>query len=610
MQREPISSNTLQKKFPELYKKFFSYNTIVVSSPGSFFWSGEYAYIYGGMAIKQTIPLRSYVGLKARSSRNKVQIDKIFSYHIQNGSFALYNPHPIKRKKVEKLISDFLKEKGNEASVSIDGIIEMPPNCGMSTASAFCSALSVALHLLVQDVKAADIEKWNVTPIEDLLKNDIFIKIYSFACKMESIFYTYNSPGPSSFTSLVGSHFPILFFMQPRFSKEERHKDHESSYDYFKEKKFWGARLDEICDLSHINEWPIDFCLIHSGNTKASGSVLTAVNQQGEILAREFREIKSDLERAIKTENAFNIFLLNNGAGSKDLFWIKKIQNLALLSLETFHSLKALLSGGLDSAILKTFFHKINAYHDALRIIGVSTPKIDYMRNYLQYFMSKSSIEHEIASKITGSGQGGDILLVMPAAQNSGKLMDLIDGLSEKEGDIHIDYASWIDGFEPDGLRIEQNIIEKIYSDHISPNSVQAKHLNAFGHLSLDLFTYEDFLEKKKGMDLLLDSTENKIYIAGKLLDSKKIRSATATIGLMKILMTNFGNPVSNTMLPNSSYAQDRNELQSKILTPLAAAIKNILKRHLDLKITGGLRNFHITLGSSGMDIYLVEKIF
>src|SRR3972149_9920638 len=98
------------------------------------------------------------------------------------------------------------------------------------------------------------------------------------------------------------------------------------------------------------------------------------------------------------------------------------------------------------------------------------------------------------------------------------------------------------------------------------------------------------------------------IFIKGQALTSEDLYSASATIDIFKILLKESTYTISSSQLPRSSYSTNRNEFQTKILTPLKRALRNKLNKSLDLEISGGLEDFSISL-QPGVLIGFVEKI-
>lgn len=63
-ERIELNSETLQENYSLVYQGFFSQNSLVVSAPRNFWWTGEYAELFGGLTITQKLPVRLYFGLQ------------------------------------------------------------------------------------------------------------------------------------------------------------------------------------------------------------------------------------------------------------------------------------------------------------------------------------------------------------------------------------------------------------------------------------------------------------------------------------------------------------------------------------------------------------------
>jgi len=125
-----------------------------------------------------------------------------------------------------------------------------------------------------------------------------------------------------------------------------------------------------------------------------------------------------------------------------------------------------------------------------------------------------------------------------------------------------------------------------------------------------EVVTLEEFDQVKESADLLIDKTSNKVYVKGDLLTSKEIHSAKVTVEILDILLKNISKQVPASQFPPSSYV-DRNEMQSKIVSPLVNVIKKRINKTLPLIIRGGLRkNFYMKIDPDEMNIVLVDKKF
>jgi len=204
-----------------------------------------------------------------------------------------------------------------------------------------------------------------------------------------------------------------------------------------------------------------------------------------------------------------------------------------------------------------------------------------------------------------------DVLFVVNSHILRDRISELITDLQNKtKRNVQLHYASWLDGFEEEGVKTEQYLAEGIYSKFISEGSISLQNFAKPGSIQTEIRSLEDFEREKDKIDLLLDTMEGHIYVKGKKLTSKEIPSSNVTVKILDILLNNPGKSVPNSQLPESFYSQDRNEMQSKIVSPLIKVIKARTKRNLPLKVSGGLVEFRMKLDPSDLDIRVLNKIF
>ena len=137
-----------------------------------------------------------------------------------------------------------------------------------------------------------------------------------------------------------------------------------------------------------------------------------------------------------------------------------------------------------------------------------------------------------------------------------------IDKLN-KETDYNfcIEYRSDRDGYEEKWLKVEQRKSQWIFADLPNKQTVSWWWDNA----------------------IIIDSLEQKIYINGQKLTSHDLHSQSATVELLLFLLTKDSQRINNSELPQSTYSRNKNQLVSKIISPLKKVIKT--KLWIELKI-------------------------
>lgn len=166
---------------------------------------------------------------------------------------------------------------------------------------------------------------------------------------------------------------------------------------------------------------------------------------------------------------------------------------------------------------------------------------------------------------------GGSLFFVMKYRKSRATLQKVLDHIRNDGHIASLDYVSWRDRYCSDGVRVDQCISQKLYSDYTQEGNVMFS--DSFGASYFG--NYDSVIENEKDC-ILLDTIGGRIYICGNKLTSKEIHSQNTTIDMMKILLENIGKEVSNSKLPVSTYSQNKNEILGKVVLP----IKKLSKEH------------------------------
>lgn len=603
--RIPANSESLKKHFPEVYKELFSKCSVVVSAPGSFWWTGAYSVLEGNIGILQKIPLRVYVGLE----ETRVGKVKIATFQYYEPFRKKFYSNPLEEPASTKLLTFLsgLEEIKEKHGIIAHFLLEVPPGRGLNSSSALSSALAFALNLIFHKIKAEDQKYLMSNNLEETHKNKAFDEIFKLGWKIDNIFHGIAS-GAGVFSSMLHATYPVIYFVEKiRLSPESIKSAWNNRFNYVDHLDYFGARLNEVISLPETPNWPIDFGLIFSGSTDT-----TILTSQSTFERREeLWEMKKYLNKTIKSRQIKRLMSQNQYfGGDKYRLWRTYIDPMQINAFEAIYALKEVFEKGLSEKALLLFFGFITRTHDLLQMLGFSSITTEKICQIVIDQLTTNN--HKMAAtSITGGSQKGDILFVAPYNTAQNKIIKLINKLqSELSENISLDYASWTDGFEDEGVRLEQHLDEKIYSDFISAGSIKLTHFSKSGFSHSDIYTLEEFQKKRKTIDVLIDTVENEIYIKGKLISSKYLPSSKTTIKVLQALIDKLGKEVPAAVFGDSSYFKDRNELQSKIVSPLNREIKKRLKKELPLEIHGGIDNFTIKLSQPPFEILVVERIF
>lgn len=621
MQRIPMNSKSLQEHFPEVYRELFSHSVIVTSAGRMFTWAGEYAEMFGGLNIMQKLPLRIHIGLEP-INRSEIKIGLFKTFFPSKSCFIDSVFNNLAEKELANFLYDILPDFGykkNPQGFLIHIVSELPIECGLGSVGTLAGALSVALFLLLDKISLKVINSWPRYTAQELINNHNlgFQTIHRLAWKIEAVLDLFPVSGIRSFTSLISSVHPIVYFTKRDRSIEdidliEASSNPEENLKIIQKTQCWGFRCEELFKFKYLISWPIDFGLIFSGDYRVTGNILRSIGQTRDHLHQTTEYIKEEFTESLdKIPNQddrpffYRICLERGGEG----VWNRYTTTLSIASMQVLKSFYNLFTSGASD---EPFFKAINLGHNILKFLDVSTPTIDSICSYLQDQIRLSGENPEmVAVKLTGAGKGGDVLFAVPYGISRNTIERSVEKLREKTGkDIWLDYVSWIDGFEEKGVKVEQHLVEGIRSKFISEGTVSLRKWTAKEAASSELSSLEKLDKEKKKIDLLIDATEDKIYVRGEKLTSKQLHSTSATIEILQILLENIDKSIPNKKLPESSYSQDRNEMQSKIITPLIKVIKKKTGKKLPFKITGGLTDFYLKLEPSDLDVRILEKIF
>ena len=180
---------------------------------------------------------------------------------------------------------------------------------------------------------------------------------------------------------------------------------------------------------------------------------------------------------------------------------------------------------------------------------------------------------------------------------------------SETHKDIWLDWASWLDGWGSEGIKIEQNIREKNFSKFLAPDSVKVTCWQNSQLTKSTIIPRHDLDRLIKISPIVLDQAHNKIYIKGRVLTSKEIPSASGAITILAGLLKNQDLYLRNNQLPKT-YAFNLYDLQSKIVIPLEKIIKKNFNRELKMTIHGGMYDhYSLKFEPNSLEIVLVEPL-
>ncbi|MFZ2256290.1 MAG: hypothetical protein WAW59_07710 [Patescibacteria group bacterium] len=79
---------------------------------------------------------------------------------------------------------------------------------------------------------------------------------------------------------------------------------------------------------------------------------------------------------------------------------------------------------------------------------------------------------------------------------------------------------------------------------------------------------------------------------------------------MLKILIENMGQEVSNSRLPVSTYSQNKNELLTKVVLPIKKLAKEYFGQEISLTCSGGITEYYLRLErDEGIRIGMIQVL-
>lgn len=554
--RGPINSNSLQKRYPGVYRDFFSCCQSVASASNSFLWTGEFAGFYDGLTVSQKLPISSYVGFEVTDD-NQVEVIRQYRYFdAVNQTFSTGVIDERLAINLERSISQKLQDQADFKGLRVHLLTEVPLGHSLGSYGAVASATALLL---------SPIKSWESKRPKDREE------VLQIAREILALSQAGYSSGVTAYMALIDTAEPVVFFRQ--------------------QGKYFAKPFSQLVDLADGLVWPIDFGLIYSGGITNAESVILANDQT-----------ISELDLA-----ATRLETLLAG-WSQPNFKQTYLEMLNMISSLMIMALVDLFKGGASNDRWRQLFNTMNQYQNLLRILHVSDSGTDLIYSQIHQLANEQQNAVGSGVKISGIGRGGCVLFALPYGNYRAGLLQLVNDLRIKSGrDIWLDYASWLDGIGGRPGIIEQDLASGRYSTLLGGDILIMRVIKQ-GRLRPVIITDEQLKAKANEFDLILDKTNGKITIAGRALTSKQLPSQKASVTILSDLLEDSKQMLNNNKLPGS-YGENRYDLQGKIVSPLIKQVKALTGRDLLLKVTGGMyADYSLKLNPSNIVIGIIEQ--
>lgn len=563
--REPINSKTLQEKFPEVYLDYFGRNNLIGSACIDVQFLHDNNTRFRGVAIKQKIPLKVYCGIRTAGS----QRDHVFQYIDHKTKKLVKKPMGEVLPEFQKALTTLEEQLSISSPVCIEVFSEAGRGMGFGVTSKIAALLP---YLLINYTKIDSIS------VDSLKNNKDLLKLSSGFCAILR-------KGDVDYSGICSA-----------FS-------HSSLPDY----TVYGKPITHIRDM----RTPLDIKYISYGN------IQDIISTQEIEHRYDFYFIYTGQENPIisfsdlheKDEKDINRPLKHLDHNNKKQIY-QLTPNIYLDYLKILYDLSYYF---LDDMI--TFFedpYHIKHFEDALRTLN----RYATIKEYIETEQTESmELVHQIRNILsshrvknfgvirTGSYRlGGGISIITEKEKAREVMSDAIHELQEKFPFIEVPYISFIDGFSSQGVMIEKWDKEEVWSSFDKTN-----------HLFLhDWEGNKQLLEKlapeELDYDVILDMVQNKIIIGKKYLTSKELHSQRMTLDILRALLFRLDQEVPNNELSVSSYSQNKNEMQGKIIIPLTKLILDKTGKKISLTCKGSNIKFYLKLGKSDLKLGYIQS--
>jgi len=585
-----MNTSLLRTNHKEDYEELFAKCQLVLSTDLDFLWSDDMAIKQGGLLLYQKLPLKMYLGFE-KLNKEGVEIGSLKQYIPEEDAFMDSElDYVCINELIEYLEAEFDLDDGYRVHV----VVEMARGRNISFSGPFCSMLVSGLAVLSSELKIDDFEAWEKYSVQDLMndKSLRFSYIYSRAWKALSILRSGVTVGGCVLVAMIKSSYPVMYFARSALKKN-----------------CFAMRLNEIFDLPDKPSWSVDFSLIFSGNVISPEEVARSLCTFEEDLSEDISELMTEFKKlkvGIKDEEAGHFvgeFL------REDCVYQKYLGMMHIVEVRMLAAMRRIFQRGFVQKDIREFFDSINHVRYGSRL--VSDPI--FVLNLMYYMIRETGRQKGnnlgVGAKFFGFGRmGGSLLLATPYRD----MRRLVDNVLLKLLDTYaltVDYSSWEDGLGESGIKVEQCLDKKKYSDFIVEGSLVLKSFNG-GDVLTSVASISSIQESSERADILLDLGKMKLMVGGQAVSSKDLHSQSALVELLSMCLESPQQRVANSNMPRSSYAQNKHELMSKVVLPFKRLLKKRLNKEISLEAEGSTSVFDLVLKeNNNLQIVVVQRV-
>lgn len=464
-------------------------------APGACYFFGEFAVMFGHVALIQPLPRYTYVAV-VRSASNTGTSVKLERGLAVKPEIELGSQQSLKNLRIPEdfdevqwtareadAISKIVAARigPNRGKFAVRTLSLVPNRCGLNASSALSMALAAAILPDAKDTLKQIIELPPDKPVH-IESEDSVSRLVKFAWALDNVFHLDAGSGCGVAAALLGSDagWPLVYFAESRsfqgpypivFNGTPRN---EEGCNLLRRIRAVALRTAPVGrkppSLSH--EFAVFFTKPRptgEGTGDIIKSFLSAKEVEGGVTAfikKRLKEINPQGHKFYLSTNLLARALRLEGYGMMESFTAEPgpMPRLKEMLVESFANALGACSVAGTSAFLKEYFQLadwtvfancMNAYQELMCACGVSTPFADLF-NYRSDAFSHTfgSDRHPFGSKLTGAGRGGDFLVVAPNTDLSAKFETFRHEMEIKRKRLPCHFASWQESSRSAGVTL------------------------------------------------------------------------------------------------------------------------------------------------------------
>ena len=601
MERNSSNSAVLQQAFSSVYREFFGRCSLVLSTSLSFNWIDDFSKRYRGVSITQKLPYKTYLGVEVTNDE-QLEFGDLYQIYPQQGKHDLVSlkravyPVPEIREYLNRRLRQM--DDGKKRGGRIHCLTELPIAHGYNFSGNFSALLSVMHLVLSERLNEEQVKQWEkFSPLELLRNTDsLFAEAFYAAWDLHYILKHGDSTGSGPFASLLSSYYPIISFPAKTVRFREFTEMRPNCFEGLGRVPFWGYRLNDLYkDLDSAPFWPVDMGVVFSGKSCEVARISQKINHDFnhyEDVQEHFRNLfAGDIEQAPLFPDFYENWVLTDETMGSSLYGPYGV--LSLLLIRQLHCL--LLHGYHEDEVDKFVATVGKRYFASLMMDDLSHYMGQFFLKLNSYLFQQKSFSRVGLFNTSNIQMGGGVGFVTGPQLNRVSLLEVFNEMNKVFPDMSLDYLSWLDGYGHSGITFEQDLSNGNYSGFIDTSAMLfCSHIGT--KESCRFVNRDDLEDLAAEYDVLCNLVDGTVWIGGKPASGADLHSQKATLGLLSKLLEQKNEDVSCRDFPRSSYTQNKNEMQGKIILPLLRLIRDRTQRNLGLTCKGSNTDFFLKL--------------